>query len=63
MVNKKYIKPIYPTTNQSGVNTGTSNSNNSNPNSNTTTLSSDEKEVFDLINQQRIANRFICFKT
>lgn len=48
-VNKKYVKPIYPT--GTGNNTGT------NTNTNTTTsLSSDEQEVFNLINQQRQQN-------
>lgn len=46
-VSKKYIKPIYP-------NNGTS-SNNNNSN-NTTNLTSDELEVFNLINQQRSQN-------
>ena len=45
-VSKKYIKPIYP-------NNGTSSNNNSN---NTTNLTSDELEVFNLINQQRSQN-------
>lgn len=50
-VNKKYVKPIYPT--------GTGNNTNTNTNSNTnqaTSLSSDEQEVFNLINQQRQQN-------
>ena len=48
-VSKKYVKPIYPT--GTGNNTGT------NTNTNTTTsLSSDEQEVFNLINQQRQQN-------
>lgn len=50
-VSKKYIKPIYPNSNNS------SGSNNSGSNNTTTaTLNSDEKEVFDLINKQRINN-------
>ena len=45
-VSKKYVKPIYPSTSN---NTG----NSSNTNTNTSTLTADEKETFDLINQQR----------
>ena len=51
-VSKKYIKPIYPNT---GTGTG-SNNNNSNNTTNTTSLTSDEWEVFNLINQQRSQN-------
>ena len=50
-VNKKYVKPIYPT--------GTENNTSAKPNTNTnttTSLSSDEQEVFNLINQQRQQN-------
>lgn len=50
-VNKKYVKPIYPT--------GTGNNTSAKPNTNTnttTSLSSDEQEVFNLINQQRQQN-------
>ena len=50
-VNKKYVKPIYPTR------TGNNTSAKPNTNTNTTTsLSSDEQEVFNLINQQRQQN-------
>ncbi len=41
-VSSKYVKLIYP-------------SSNSNSNQNTSSLSADEKEVFDLINQKRVA--------
>lgn len=52
-VNKKYVKAIYPNSN----NSNNSSSNNSNSNSNTnTTMIADEKEVFDLINKQRTQN-------
>lgn len=51
-VSKKYIKPIYPNT---GTGTG-SNNNDSNNTTNTTSLTSDEWEVFNLINQQRSQN-------
>ena len=56
-VNKKYIKAIYP--NSSGTN------NTSATNKNTTTTSemnSDEKEVFDLINKQRVNNGLQALK-
>ena len=57
-VNKKYIKPIYPSSTSSQENT--SGGNTSIGNSGNTTVSnimnSDEKEVFDLINKQRINN-------
>ena len=50
-VNKKYVKPIYPT------GTGNNTTTNTNTNTNTTaSLSSDEQEVFNLINQQRQQN-------
>ena len=50
-VNKKYVKPIYPTR------TGNNTSAKPNTNTNTTaSLSSDEQEVFNLINQQRQQN-------
>lgn len=49
VVSKKYIKAIYP--NSSGTNS-----------SNTSTLSSDEKEVFDLINKQRTNNGLAALK-
>lgn len=56
-VSKKYVKPIYPgTSNSGGSNTGTSINTNQNNNTTTTTMNSDEKEVFDLINKQRTAN-------
>lgn len=48
-VSKKYIKPIYP-------NTGTGTGLNNNDSNNTTNLTSDEWEVFNLINQQRSQN-------
>ena len=43
-VSQKYVKAIYPNSN---------NTNNNSTNSNTSSLSSDEQEVFNLINQQR----------
>jgi uncharacterized protein, ykwD family len=53
-VSKKYIKPIYPNT---GTGTGLNNNDSNNYNTtNTTNLTSDEWEVFNLINQQRSQN-------
>ena len=53
-VSKKYIKPIYPNTGTgTGLNNNESNNNNT---TNTTNLTSDEWEVFNLINQQRSQN-------
>ena len=49
-VSKKYIKAIYPTTSDSGSNQNSQN------NQASTTMSSDEKEVFNLINKQRTNN-------
>ena len=58
-VNKKYIKAIYPNSN----NSNNSSSNNSNSNSNTNTaMTADEKEVFDLINKQRTQNGLSALK-
>ena len=52
-VSKKYVKPIYP--NSSGTNTGGTTGS-------TASLSSDEKEVFDLINKQRAQNGLSALK-
>ncbi|MFR2534426.1 MAG: CAP domain-containing protein [Clostridia bacterium] len=49
-VSQKYVKPIYPTTGNTGGNT---NSNTGSNNQTTSDLNADEKEVFNLINQQR----------
>lgn len=58
-VSKKYVKPIYPTGTGNNTNTGT----NTNTNQTTTAnLSSDEQEVFNLINQQRINNGLSALK-
>lgn len=56
-VSKKYIKPIYPNTG-SGSSTGqsSSSSGNNNSNSNTSSLTADELETFNLINQERSKN-------
>lgn len=57
-VSKKYVKPIYPN------NTNTSSKTNTvtNITTNTDSLSNDEKEVFDLINQQRTNNGLQALK-
>ncbi len=58
-VSQKYIKPIYPNTNNSGSNT---NSNTKPDSSANATLSADEQEVFNLINQQRTNNGLTALK-
>ena len=58
-VSKKYIKPIYPSTAGSG--TSTSDGNNANQTT-TASLSADEQEVFNLINQQRANNGLSALK-
>ena len=59
VVSKKYVKPIYPNT-SSSKNTP-SNSNNTNQ-TNVDSLSTDEKEVFNLINEQRANNGLSALK-
>ena len=59
-VSKKYVKPIYPSSNNTGTN---KNSNSSGTTTTTTTtLSNDEQEVFNLINQQRTNNGLSALK-
>lgn len=60
-VNKSYVKPIYPNTSNNG-NSGKTNNNTGNT-QNSSTMNSNEKEVFNLINQQRANNRFGSFKS
>ena len=48
-VSKQYVKPIYPNS-SNGENTNTGNNNQSSQN---VSMSSDEKEIFNLINKQR----------
>lgn len=57
-VSKKYVKPIYPQKSSSGGTSisGSSGSGTSSSGGTTTSLSSDEQEVFNLINQQRANN-------
>jgi len=54
-VSVKYIKPIYPSTGNAGTS-------DSNPNTTTTILSEDEREVFNLINEQRTKNGLAALK-
>lgn len=58
-VNKKYVKPIYP--NSSGSGSGSS-SNTTTTQTNTDNLTTDEREVFNLINQQRANNGLPALK-
>lgn len=58
-VSQKYIKPIYPSSSSTNNNSGGSSSS-SNTSSNN--LSSDELEVFNLINQQRANNGLSALK-
>lgn len=52
-VSKKYVKPIYPNSNSSG---GGSSSSNVGDNQTSSSMNANEKEVFNLINQQRKNN-------
>ena len=52
VVNKKYVKPIYPGTSNQKTSTNTNN----NTSTTSTKMTNDEKEVFDLINKQRTQN-------
>lgn len=56
-VSKKYVKAIYPNSSSGG---GSSSNNNSG--TTTSTMTSDEKEVFNLINKQRTANGLSALK-
>ena len=58
-VSKKYIKAIYPQTSSGG---GTTNSAGTSNTGTTASLSADEKEVFNLINQQRANNGLPALK-
>ncbi len=62
-VSKQYVKAVYP--NSSGSSTGgssTSGSNNTTNTTNTSELTSDEQEVFNLINEQRTQNGLSALK-
>ena len=56
-VSKKYVKAIYP-----GSSSGGSSSSGNNSGTTTSTMTSDEKEVFNLINKQRTANGLSALK-
>ena len=49
-VSQKYVKPIYPSSSNTGTSTG------SGQTTTTASMNADEKEVFDLINKQRTNN-------
>ena len=57
-VSKEYVKPIYPNSsgNTSGSNTGSGTSTGSNTSTVSNSLTSDEQETFNLINEQRKQN-------
>ena len=57
-VNKKYVKPIYPT----GSSTGTTNNQNEKSSQTNINLTNDEQEVLKLINQQRANNELQALK-
>lgn len=57
-VSKQYVKPIYPNSTGGGNSSG----GNSSGNTNTSTLTADELEVFNLINQQRTKNGLSALK-
>ena len=65
-VSKKYVKPIYPKTSSSGgsgsSSSGSSTSGSLSESSQTATLSADEQEVFNLVNQQRTSNGLAALK-
>ena len=64
-VSKKYVKPIYPGSSNTGTSTGTNKNAGTGGNTTTTTtgMNSDEQEVFNLINQQRINNGLTALKS
>lgn len=55
-VSQKYVKPIYPSSSNTGTNAGSS------QNTTTSSMTTDEKEVFDLINKQRTNNGLQALK-
>lgn len=56
VVSKKYIKPIYPSSTGNNTGTGSNTGSSGNNTSQSANLTSDEKEVFNLINKQRTNN-------
>jgi len=61
MVSSKYVKLIYPKSNNSN-NQNTNNTTNNTTTNNGSSLTADEKEVFDLINAKRTAARLSALK-
>lgn len=61
MVSSKYVKLIYPKSNNSN-NQNTNNTTNNTTTNNGSSLTADEKEVFDLINAKRTAARLYALK-
>ena len=61
MVSSKYVKLIYPKSNNSN-NQNTNNKTNNTTTNNGSSLTADEKEVFDLINAKRTAARLSALK-
>ena len=62
-VSKQYVKAIYPTTGgSSGSSSGGSSSGSGTTTNNTSSLTSDELEVFNLINEQRTKNGLTALK-
>ena len=61
-VSKKYVKAIYPQTSSGGGGSSSSNTGTSNTVNTTASLTADEKEVFNLINQQRANNGLPALK-
>ena len=57
-VSKKYVKPIYPKTSSNTIQNSGSNL----EKTNTTSLTADEQEVFNLVNQQRTSNGLAALK-
>lgn len=64
MVSSQYIKPIYPGSSSGGGSTsaGTGSGTSTGTTTNTTSLTADEQEVFNLINQQRANNGLSALK-
>lgn len=61
-VSQKYIKPIYPNTSSSGGSSSGSSGSSGGNSSNTASLTADELETFNLINQERNKNGLASLK-
>lgn len=59
-VSKKYVRPVYP--NSNNTDSGTSSGNSGASDTNLSNLTKDEQEVFDLINQKRVQNGLTALK-